>query len=143
MLRRHVIYMTGSVAKPFARATRPVPTLLINVAKGASNAMAEEWAQKARRYVQLSELQIRPNPSRTSDTSVAVQTEGQKVLKTLTPHVWSFASSLHSWRLLAICTGDADCLQDYMICMDERGKAVTSEAFAEIIAQVHCSLMQI
>ncbi len=136
--------MTGSLAKPFARATRPVPTLLINVAKGASSAMAEEWAQKARRYVQLSELQIRPNPSRTSDTSVAVQTEGQKVLKTLTPQVWCFALSLRSWScLLAICNGAAACLQDYMICLDERGKAVTSEAFAEIIAQVHCSLMQI
>ena len=79
--------LTGSVAKPFARATRSVPMLLINVAKGPSSVMAEEWAQKARRYVQLSELQIRPNPSRTSDTRVAVQTEGQKVLKALTPQV--------------------------------------------------------
>ena len=91
--------MAGSVAKPLARATRPVPTLLINVAKGASSAMAEEWAQKARRYVQLTEMQIRPNPSRTSDTSVAVQAEGQKVLKALAPHVWCFAKSVRRWLL--------------------------------------------
>ena len=97
MLRRHVVCITGSVAKPFARATRPVPTLLINVAKGASSAMAEEWAQKARRYAQLSELQIKPNPSRTSDTSVAVQNEGQKVLKTLAPQVRCLVLKLRTW----------------------------------------------
>ena len=44
---------------------------------------------------------------------------------------------------MSTCNGDADCLQDFMICLDERGKAVTSEAFAEIIAKVHCNLMQI
>ena len=44
-----------------ARSVRPIPITVITVAKGSSRGaelMAGEWADKLRRYTQLTELQV-------------------------------------------------------------------------------------
>ena len=43
--------------------------------------------QKLQRYTQASELVIRPNPKKAVAPEVAVQAEGERVLKALKPQV--------------------------------------------------------
>ncbi len=99
--------------KSFARAVRPVKIKLITVAKGNSKgaeAVARndlnncldcssymhveacarcvgEWTDKVKRYTQLEHLQVKPNPKKAASPIVAVQSEGEKVLKLITPQV--------------------------------------------------------
>ncbi|DBB04058.1 TPA: hypothetical protein ACH3X1_013112 [Trebouxia sp. C0004] len=99
--------------KSFARAVRPVKIKLITVAKGNSKgaeALAREWTDKISRYTQLEHLQVKPNPKKAASSIVAVQSEGEKVLKLITP-------------------------QDYMVLLDENGKAVSSQGMANFIAE--------
>ena len=49
--------------------------------------LAGEWLEKLQRYAETSELVIRPNPKNASDPKVAVQAEGDRVLKMLRPQV--------------------------------------------------------
>lgn len=97
-----------------SRAVRPIPLKLISVAKGTSSkdgtAFGNEWADKIRRYTQLQEIQIKPNPMNTKDTSVAKVQEGERVLKSVNPG-------------------------ERLIVLDERGRDVKSEDFAKILAQ--------
>ncbi|DBA67452.1 TPA: hypothetical protein ACH3X2_001736 [Trebouxia sp. C0005] len=95
--------------KTFARAVRPVKIKLITVAKGNSKG-AEAVAHKIKRYTQLEHLQIKPNPKKAASPLVAVQSEGEKVLKLITP-------------------------QDYMVLLDENGKAASSEGMAKLVAE--------
>ncbi|KAA6425975.1 MAG: eyespot assembly ABC1 kinase family [Trebouxia sp. A1-2] len=44
-----------------------------------------EWTDKIKRYTQLEHLQIKPNPKKAASPLVAVQSEGEKVLKLITP----------------------------------------------------------
>lgn len=53
--------------------------------------VTEEWAAKIRRYTQLSEVQVKPNPKKAADPDVAVATEGQQVLKAIAPQVWPWS----------------------------------------------------
>lgn len=96
------------------RSVRPIPITVVTVAKGSSKGaelMAGEWADKLkrwaggcglqatairshcsdhtsllwRRYTALTQLQIKPNPKNAKETAVAVQHEGERVLKGLQP----------------------------------------------------------
>ena len=48
---------------------------------------AGEWENKVQRYVRLETIQIRPNPLKAGSQTVAVEAEGQKVLKQLKTQV--------------------------------------------------------
>jgi 23S rRNA (pseudouridine1915-N3)-methyltransferase len=97
-----------------SRAVRPIPLKLISVAKGTSSkdgtAFGNEWADKVRRYTQLQEILIKPNPMNTKDPTVAKVQEGERVLKSLNPG-------------------------ERLIVLDERGRDLKSEDFAKILAQ--------
>ena len=120
------------------------------------------------RYTGLTELQIKPNPKNAKETAVAVQHEGERVLKVpagrarrqLAGQGWgvgrmngSPAASLLSspapavparahqrWRALP-CPAlprPAQALQpqDRVVLLDERGRDVSSEDLARLLAQV-------
>jgi len=72
--------------------------------------MAEEWLEKARRYTTVTEVQVKPNPKKAAAVEVQVQAEAEKVLKVL----------------------DGG---DHVVLLDERGRDLTSEGMAQIIAQ--------
>jgi 23S rRNA (pseudouridine1915-N3)-methyltransferase len=97
-----------------ARAARPVPLKLISVAKGSASkgaaAFADEWAAKLRRYAPLTEIQIKPNPLNAKEPAVAQVHEGERVLKAVNPG-------------------------DRLIVLDERGRDLSSEDFARLLAQ--------
>ena len=106
-----------------------------------------EWGDKIKRYTQFEHLQIKPNPKKAGSPQVAVQAEGEKVLKAISAQVSRIC-----------CIGDAlahaadsqhrpffedfDCwtglspVQDYVVLLDERGKSMTSEGMAKLIAKV-------
>ena len=46
-----------------------------------------EWGDKIRRYTQFEHLQVKPNPKKAASPQVAVQSEGEKVLKAITAQV--------------------------------------------------------
>ena len=63
--------------------------------------LAGEWLEKLQRYTRASELVIRPNPKKASEPEVAVQAEGGRILKALSPQVhhlepsqWTSTSSV-------------------------------------------------
>jgi 23S rRNA (pseudouridine1915-N3)-methyltransferase len=62
-----------------------------------------------RRYTVVQEVQIKPNPKKASSVEVQKQAEGEKVLKALDS-------------------------RDWVVLMDERGKNLTSEDLAQLIA---------
>lgn len=96
-----------------SRAVRPVPIKFISVSKGASKGaevFSEEWAVKVRRYTLLQELQIKPNPLNAKDPEVAKVHEGERVLKAI---------------------GNSERL----VVLDERGRAVSSEDMAQLLAR--------
>ncbi|KAL4430881.1 hypothetical protein ABPG75_006137 [Micractinium tetrahymenae] len=72
--------------------------------------MASEWVDKLKRYTNLTEVQIKPNPKNAKDTAVAVQHEGERVLRALQP-------------------------ADRVVLLDERGRDVSSEELAALLAQ--------
>ena len=101
-------------ASSLARAARPVPILLLAVAKGGradggGAAAAAEWAEKLRRYAPVVETLVRPNPSNSRDPEVAKAAEGERVLKAVPPGAW-------------------------LVALDERGREVRSEDVAALLA---------
>ncbi|KAK9798547.1 hypothetical protein WJX73_001740 [Symbiochloris irregularis] len=95
------------------RPVKPVPTRIVTVAKGNSRGaqlMAGEWEEKIQRYVSLTTSQIKPNPNKSGKPEVAMDAEGQKVLKLIKAH-------------------------DRVVALDERGRKVTSHQIAEVIAE--------
>mmetsp|Transcript_21651 Transcript_21651/g.54504 ORF Transcript_21651/g.54504 Transcript_21651/m.54504 type:complete len:208 (-) Transcript_21651:202-825(-) len=95
-----------------ARAVRPVPIRVLTITKKNSKGaalMADEYAAKVKNYAKFEEVQIRPNPKNSSNPEVQKAAEGERVLKLLTP-------------------------TDYVVVLDERGKDVTSEGMAKLIA---------
>ncbi|KAL3154521.1 hypothetical protein ABBQ32_013981 [Trebouxia sp. C0010 RCD-2024] len=101
-------------SKGLARAVRAVKVKVITVSKGNSQGteiVAGEWGDKIKRYTQFEHLQVKPNPKKAGSPQVAVQAEGEKVLKAIAA-------------------------QDYVVLLDERGKSMTSEGMAKLIAKV-------
>ena len=60
-------------------------------------APAEEWAGKIRRYTQLIEVQLKPNPKKASQREAAVAAEGEQTLKAISPQVTNLLALL-LWR---------------------------------------------
>jgi hypothetical protein len=48
---------------------------------------AGEWLEKLQRYTQAEEVVVRPNPKKAAAPAIAVQAEGERVLKALRPQV--------------------------------------------------------
>jgi len=66
---------------------------------------------KIQNYCKFEQVQIKPNPKNASDPNIQKATEGERVLKLLTP-------------------------DDFVVVLDERGQDLTSEGMAELIADV-------
>jgi len=108
-----IVLAAKSSGKQLARAIRPVPIKLITVSKGippGTSAMAGEWAEKLRRYTSLTEHMVKSNPKKASEPDVIMQSEAERVLKLITP-------------------------QERVVVLDERGKDITSEGLANLIAK--------
>ena len=48
---------------------------------------AGEWLEKLPGYTQASQLTVKPNPKKASEPEVAVQAEGERVLRSISPQV--------------------------------------------------------
>lgn len=87
---------------------------LVIVSKGGGasvDAACGEWADKIRRYAPFDEIVVRPNPKNAKDPRAQLEAEGERVMR----HV------------------DA---RDFVVLMDERGKDLSSEALAAVVADV-------
>jgi len=71
--------------------------------------VALEYVKKIQRYCAFEEVQLRPNPKNSSDVSTQVSSEGERVMRSITT-------------------------KDWVVILDERGKEMTSEKFADLIA---------
>eukprot|EP00889_Picochlorum_renovo_P007773 jgi/Picre1/34803/NNA_002269.t1 len=94
-------------------AVRPVPIKVITVSsksKSAGQACASEWSAKLSRYTAVESINVKNNPLNAKDTAVAVKNEGSRVLKHITPTT------------------------DHVVCLDERGRDVTSMDMARLLA---------
>jgi 23S rRNA (pseudouridine1915-N3)-methyltransferase len=95
-----------------ARAARALPITLITVSRGGGPAMdraCEEWSAKIARYVAFDEKVVRPNPKNAKDPVAQMRAEGERVMKHVQP-------------------------DDFVVALDERGKDLTSEGFAALLA---------
>lgn len=100
--------------KQFARSARSIPIQVLSVGKSRSlggQHLVLEFTKKIQRYCDFSESQIRPNPKNSSDIEIQVESEAARVLKNVSP-------------------------QDWVVALDERGRSLTSEKFAHLIAKV-------
>ncbi|XP_024386764.1 putative RNA methyltransferase At5g10620 isoform X1 [Physcomitrium patens] len=96
----------------FPRATRPMPMKLVTVGKDRGAALenvALEYIKKIQRYCPFEEVQLRPNPKNSSDVPTQVSSEGERVMRSIST-------------------------KDWVIILDERGKELTSEKFADLVA---------
>ncbi|KAH7294393.1 hypothetical protein KP509_28G069300 [Ceratopteris richardii] len=94
-----------------ARSVKTVPIRIVSVGKNRKDgvdAITESYLVKIRRYCKVEDVQIRSNPSNTSDVTAQVEAEAEKVLRTISS-------------------------KDWVILLDERGQQATSEKFASII----------
>jgi len=104
--------MDGDRRKEHARAVRAVPLKLVMVSKGGGGAMdsaCKEWADKISRYATFSEIVVKTNPKNAKEPKAQMEGEGERVMK----HV------------------DA---RDYVVLVDERGRDLTSEKLAALVA---------
>ncbi|CAI5536025.1 unnamed protein product, partial [Closterium sp. Naga37s-1] len=91
---------------------RRLPVRVISVGKNRSHGtqlLVKDYAEKISRYCPFEDLPVRSNPKGTSDVRVQVEAEGERVLKALQP-------------------------ADWVVLLDERGRTVTSEQLAQLIA---------
>ncbi|BBN14996.1 23S rRNA (pseudouridine1915-N3)-methyltransferase [Marchantia polymorpha subsp. ruderalis] len=96
----------------YARAARPLPIRLVMVRKNFDTgveSVVNNYASKVKRYCSFEDVQIKSNPKNTSDVVAQVEAEGERVLKAISP-------------------------RDWVILLDERGRDVTSEQLASLIA---------
>lgn len=110
MAIKRIAHVFCSASLP--RAVRPIPIKVVHVGKASSRGaedFSKEWADKLRRYTQVVETQIRPNPTNAKDPNVAKSHEGERLLK---------------------CIGQGERL----VVLDERGKSVSSNEVAELLA---------
>lgn len=100
------------VRRSLARSTRALPIRLVTVGKHRDPAVEKvvlDYGQKVRRYCSFEEVQVRPNPKNTSDVATQVAAEGDQVLRGISS-------------------------KDWVVLLDERGKDMTSEQLATLIA---------
>lgn len=94
-----------------ARSVRPVPIRIISIGKNRKDgidSITECYLEKLRRYCNVEDVQIRSNPSNTSDVIAQVEAEGMRVLRSISS-------------------------KDWVVLLDERGEELTSERFASLI----------
>ena len=94
------------------RARARLPITLITVSRGggpATDRACEEWSAKIARYVAFDEKVVRPNPKNAKDPIAQMRAEGERVMKHVQP-------------------------DDFVVALDERGKDLTSEGFAALLA---------
>lgn len=99
--------------KANARAVRAVPIRVILVSKGGGKDMDNacgEWSGRIGRYAPFDEITVKTNPKNAKDPKAQMEGEGERVMK----HIDS---------------------RDLVVLMDERGKDLTSEALAELVAE--------
>ena len=90
-----------------------MPVKLVVVSKGGGRAMdaaCKEWADKVARYTAFTEVVVKTNPKGAKEPKAQMEGEAERVMK----HV------------------DAG---DFVVLMDERGKDVTSEKLATMVAE--------
>lgn len=75
-----------------------------------ADAVAQQWADKARRYAPLEEVVVKTNPKNTQDTLAATEEEGRRCAKHVADNT------------------------DLLVLLDERGRDVSSEGLAELVA---------
>eukprot|EP00899_Mesostigma_viride_P018832 jgi/Mesvir1/26950/Mv20670-RA.1 len=96
-----------------ARAVRSLPIKLLAVAKTSRGspveAVAADYAEKISRYCTFEQVLIRPNPKNANDVSVQLESEGEKVMQAIG-------------------------VRDWVVLLDERGRTITSEQMAELLA---------
>lgn len=95
------------------RAFIPCSVKIIHVSRPCAyhDPLVTEWLDKARRYAKIEELRLPVNPVKAKDNAVAAtRAEGERVLKQLTA-------------------------SDFVVLLDERGRAPSSERLAEIVAE--------
>lgn len=95
-----------------ARAARAVPLKLVMVSKGGGSGMdsvCKEWGDKVGRYTSFSEIVVKSNPKNAKAPLDQLSHEAERVMKHL----------------------DAS---DYVVLMDERGEALSSEQLSTLIA---------
>jgi 23S rRNA (pseudouridine1915-N3)-methyltransferase len=96
-----------------ARAVRYVPLKVVTISKGDKDLDAAVFAylKRCSRYAPMDETTIKQNPKNTRDVSAQKAAEAERVMKVLTP-------------------------RDYVVLMDERGRDVSSEDLADIVADI-------
>ena len=95
------------------RAFIPCSVKILHVSRPCTfhDPLVTEWLDKARRYARVEEVRLPVNPQRAkNDNGAATRAEGERVLKHL-------AAS------------------DFVVLLDERGKAPSSEKLAELVAE--------
>eukprot|EP00232_Nephroselmis_pyriformis_P009325 CAMPEP_0182876060 /NCGR_PEP_ID=MMETSP0034_2-20130328/13927_1 /TAXON_ID=156128 /ORGANISM="Nephroselmis pyriformis, Strain CCMP717" /LENGTH=187 /DNA_ID=CAMNT_0025008829 /DNA_START=229 /DNA_END=792 /DNA_ORIENTATION=+ len=97
-----------------AREARALPIRMVTVHKGGlpgADDIAAEYTTKISRYCDFLEARVPPNPKNAKIIEEQTFSEGERVMKQLTA-------------------------RDHVIILDERGKDLTSEEFAALIADV-------
>jgi 23S rRNA (pseudouridine1915-N3)-methyltransferase len=99
--------------KANARAVRAVPIKLVLVTKGGGKDMDKacgEWSGRIARYTQFDEVPCKSNPKNAKEPKAQMEAEAERVMKQIDS-------------------------RDLVVLMDERGKDVSSEELAELVAE--------
>jgi len=94
------------------RSTRALPMRVITVGKARSigvQNIALEYTKKIQHYCRFEDVQVRSNPKNTRDVSAQIASEGEYVMRLISAKEW-------------------------LVLLDEHGKEVTSEQFADLMA---------
>ncbi|CAK9861110.1 unnamed protein product [Sphagnum jensenii] len=94
------------------RSTRALPMRVITVGKARSigvQNIALEYTKKIQHYCQFEDVQVRSNPKNTRDVRAQIASEGEYVMRLISAKEW-------------------------LVLLDEHGKEVTSEQFADLMA---------
>jgi len=103
---------TAERRQALSRAARAVPLKVVTVGKGAdaaAEAYCAVWANKVRRYAPLEQVVVRNNPGKVRDPAAQMSAEGERAAKLVGQ-------------------------RDRLVLLDERGREMSSEAFADLIA---------
>ena len=95
------------------RAFLPCSVKIIHVSKPCPlhDALTQEWLDKARRYAtKVEEIRLPVNPQKAKDNDAAMKAEGERVMKAISA-------------------------SDFVVLLDERGKNLTSEQLADLVAE--------
>jgi len=106
-------FVTRASSSSLARVTRVVPLKMITVSKGDRDAdrLVARYNERSARYAPMEEIVVKQNPKNVKCAEAQKAHEGERVMKALTS-------------------------RDYVVALDERGRDVSSEEFASIVAAI-------